>query len=271
MLLALLDAHPEGPGWARSWLTDTLRASLPGYGEDDREHTLRGWSVGAAWGNETLVQSRPLVRTNDIDPIDDLLRTPASCVVAAFSVQSTGAGALVAPPAVKLSRFRRWLGVRVGQVLPQDLASHLRSSLPGFLSRHQVDRGDGELVFLTFLAQLHAAGGLRKTYSEPALIREALSATARAAEIDPPHNLVVSDGRTFAMLHQAGSLVSFEPPPVDDAAPRFGVTPTGVPNRPTNLLLHTEHPPSDAPQHGGERVAEGVFTIDVRSPRSIER
>lgn len=271
VLLALLDAHPDGPAWARPWIADTLQAVLPGYAEGT-DFTLRGWSVGAAWGNETLVQSRPIVRDRSVDPLDDLLRTPASCVLAAFCVQPTHPSSLVAPPVAKLSRFRRWLGVRVGTPLPAEQAAALRSELPGFLSRHQVDRGDGELVFLTFLAELHAAGGLRKTYSEPEIIREALGRSAERLGIDAPHNLMVSDGRTFAMLHDGGALLSFEPPVGQEGSPRrFRVTGESDDQRRTNLLLHADQAPSAAPQHGGERVAPGVLSIDVRRPRSISR
>lgn len=271
VLLALLDAHPDGPAWARPWLEETLRNNLPGYAEGG-DVTLRGWGVGAVWGNETLVQSRPIVRDRAVDPLDDLLRTPASCVLAAFCVQPRNPSSLVAPPATKLSRFRRWLGVRVGTPVPAEHAAVLRRDLPGFLSRHQVDRGDGELVFLSFLAELHAAGGLRKTYSPPDLIRQALQATAEKLQLDPPHNFMVSDGRTFAMLHEGGSLVSFEPPPVAVGQPRrFRVTGEADDTRGTNLLLHGERAAPGTPQHGGERVAPGVFTIDVRRPRTIER
>lgn len=271
VLLALLDGHPDGPGWARPWLSDTLGAVLPGYAEGT-DLTLRGWSVGAAWGNETLVQSRPIVRNRSVDPLDDLLRTPASCVLAAFCVQPKRPFGVVAPPAVKLSRFRRWLGVRVGTLLPAERSSSLRRGLPGFLARHQVDRGDGELVFLSFLAELHAAGGLRKTYSPPELIRQALAASAERLQIEPPHNLMVSDGRTFAMLHDGGALVSYEPPPDQDGQPRrFRVNGEVDETRRTNLLLHSDEAPEAAPQHGGERVAPGVFTIDVRQPRNIAR
>lgn len=271
VLVALLDAHTEGASWARPWLVETLCGNLPGYAEGS-DLTLRGWSVGAAWGNETLVQSRPIVRDRSVDPVDDLLRTPASCVIAAFGVQPANGAGLAAPPVIKLSRFRRWLGVRVGCSLPAERSAALRRDLPGFLERHQVDRSDRELVFLTFLAQLHAAGGLRKTYSPPDLIREALRATVDRLELEPPHNLMVSDGRTFAMLHEGGSLLSFEPP-ITDAQPRqrFRVTGERDDGRRTNLLLHSESDPPEAPQHGGERVAPGPFSIDVRRPRAIER
>lgn len=280
VLLALLDAHPDGAAWARPWLAQTLRANLPGYamaqavaqaGDDaDADVTLRGWSVGAAWGNETLVQSRPIVRNRDVDPLDDLLRTPASCVLAAFNVHSATRDGLVVRPTPALSRFRRWLGVRVGAALPAEHAASLRKDLPGFLDRHQVDRSDGELVFLSFLATLHALGGLRKTYTPPELIREALEAAAQRLELDAAHNFMVSDGRTFAMVHRGGALLSFEPPPA--AAPaRFRVTGQGREGPRTNLLLHSPQAPVTAPQQGGERVAEGVLSIDVRSPRAIER
>lgn len=269
-LLALLDAHPDGAVWARSWLVGTLRANLPGYDDAIRDLTLRGWSVGAAWGNETLVQSRPIVRNRDIDPIDDLLRTPASCVVAAFCVHSAARDGMLAPaPSPALSRYRRWLGVRVGAALPAARAAALRGALPSFLERHQTDRSDGELVFLSFLAQLHELDGLRKTYAPPELIRQALDLTVQRLELDPPHNLMVSDGRTFAMVHQGGALSSFEPPLA--STPRFRIAGQPGDGRRTNLLLLTPQAYEHTPREGGERVAEGVFSIDARTPRIIER
>ena len=112
--------------------------------------------------------------------------------------------------------------------------------------------------------------GLRKTYAPPELIREALGRTAKALELPPPHNLMVSDGRTFAMMHQGGALSSFEPPL--DGAPRFrGVTGQPSDGRRTNLLLLTPQAYEHTPQQGGERVAEGVFSIEARAPRIIER
>ncbi len=269
-LLALLDAHPEGAAWARPWLEQTLRANLPGYEDHARDLTLRGWTVGAAWGAETLVQSRPIVRNRDIDPIDDLLRTPGSCVLAAFCVHSASRDGLVAPHSPALSRFRRWLGVRVGSSLPAAKAAALRQALPSFLERHQIDRSDGELVFLSFLAQLHELGGLRKTYAPPELVRQALDTTVLRLELEPLHNFMVSDGRTFAMSHAGGVLLSFEPPP-QSSPTRFRVTGQTGDGRRTHLLLYTPHPHEQAPQHGGERVAEGVFSIDARTPRAIER
>lgn len=269
VLLALLDAHPDGPVWARPWLTQTLQANLEGYAQDS-ETQLRGWSVGAAWGNETLVQSRPIVRNQDIDLLDDLLRTPASCVIAALSVAAPGMAGLVAPATARLSRFRRWLGVRVGASLAPPTTQALRAELPDFLARHQVDRGDGELVFLSFLSQLHALGGLRKTYSPPEVIRQALLATARRIEISP-HNLMVSDGRTFAMLHDGGALLSFEPPPEQTPRDRFRLSGDLEGEPRTNLLLHVEELPADVPRHGGERIAAGVFSVDLRTPRALTR
>ena len=270
-LLALLDAHPDGAAWARPWLVTSLRANLPGYDDQAGDLTLRGWSVGAAWGNETLVQSRPIVRNRDIDPIDDMLRTPASCVLAAFYVHSAARDGLVAPShSPALSRYRRWLGVRVGPPIVAAQAAALRQGLPGFLERHQTDRSDGELVFLSFLAQLHELDGLQKTYAPPELIRQALQLTAQRLELPSPNNLMVSDGRTFAMVHQGGALSSFEPPHEDNPA-RFRMTGQPGDGRRTNLLLLTPQAYEHTPQQGGERVAEGVFSIEARSPRLIER
>lgn len=274
VLLALLDAHPDGPEWARSWLTETLRAHLPGYGSEssDGDESLRGWSVGAAWGNETLVQSRPIVRGRAVDPVDDLLRTPASCVLAAFGVYSPSRDGLVAPAPVCLSRFRRWLGVRVGSRLDPGHAAALREALPGFLQRHQVDRSDGELSFLTFLALLHEDGGLRKTYSPPEMIRSALARTVERMQLPEPHDMMVSDGRTFAMLHQSGALLSFEPPPgTEPVETGFAVSGQRFGLRRTNLMLHSAQAPDATPRYGGERIGEGVFSLDVRHPRDLER
>ncbi|MCA9711140.1 MAG: hypothetical protein KDK70_35185 [Myxococcales bacterium] len=271
VLLALLDAHPDGAAWARPWLAETLRTNLPGYAEPTGDLTLRGWSVGAAWGNETLVQSRPIVRGRAVDPLDDMLRTPASCVLAAFSLHSASRDGLVAPPTAKLSRVRRWLGVRVGGRLDPAAAAARRQALPGFLERQQVDRSDGELVFLSFLAELHALGGLRKTYAEPEVIRQALAHTAADPELSPPHTMMVSDGRTFAMLHQTGTLLSFEPPPTLTPAAGFRISGQSLDARRTHLLMHTPQPSDEAPHNGGERVADGVFSVDVRRPRDIER
>lgn len=288
VLLALLDTDPDGPSWARPWIEQTLRSNLPGYigpdgGQGPTAEHLRGWSVGATWGAETLVQSRPIVRGRGVDPVDDLLRTPASSVLATFCVTDPSGPGLVAPTPSKLSRFRRWLGVREGAALPPEHAAELRRGLPGFVARHQVDRSDGELVFLRFLSNLHAMGGLGKRYSPPDKIRDALAQTIEQLDelgVEGSHNMMVCDGRTFAMLHRSGTLLSFVPPPPVEPPPsdrrRSGPhaavgSSLRAQRRRTNLLLCSDAPADDAPRAGAERIAPGVLSIDVRDPRALHR
>jgi hypothetical protein len=72
------------------------------------------------------------------------------------------------------------------------------------------------------------------------------------------------------MVHQGGALMSFEPPP-ESVPARFRVAGQPGDGRRTNLLLLTPQAFEHTPLQGGERVAEGVFSIDARTPRVIER
>ena len=271
MLCALLDPSPDGPAWARPWVEDLLATHVmrppEQPGGERHPHGLHGWSVGAVVGNETLVQSRPIVRGRDSDPLDDLLRTATRCVLAAFAPQR-GTGDVAAPPAPAISRFRRWIGVRAEGMLPDELREELRTTLPDFLARSRTERTDDELVFLTFLSQLQRLGGLGAAYDPPERIRDALVALNEQLGEHVPHNAMVSDGRTFGMLHRGGTVLMFEPP---EDLPRPQVRLTGKDAQGASLLLYTPEPMPPEPVPGAERIPEGMFTIETRAPRNLMR
>ena len=272
MLCALLDPSSDGPAWARPWVDKVLHTHViermpePASARGPTRG-LRGWSVGAVVGNETLVQSRPIVRGRDADPLDDLLRTPTRCVIAAF-VPQRAASDVALPPPPRISRFRRWIGVRAEGVLSDDARDDLVRRLPSFLERSRTDRTDGELVFLTFLAHLQQAGGLGAAYDPPERIREALVALDEQLESHAPHNAMVSDGRTFGMLHRGGTLLMFEPP---DDLPRPQVRLTSSEAQRASLLLYSPDSAPAEPIPGAERIADGMFTIETRAPRNLVR
>ncbi len=274
MLCALLDPSPDGPAWARPWVDGVLRQHVVAPLDDTVQapaeggvHGLRGWSVGAVVGNETLVQSRPIVRARDADPLDDLLRTATRCVIAAFAPQRETSD-VASPPAPKISRFRRWIGVRAEAVLTDDLRGELGEKLPAFLARSRTERTDGELVFLTFLAQLQRLGGLGAAYDPPERIRDALVALDEELHGHTPHNAMVSDGRTFGMLHRGGTVLLFEPP---EDLPRPQVRLTSSEAQSASLLLYSPKPAPPVPLPGAERIADGMFTIETRAPRNLLR
>lgn len=265
-LLALLDARPSGPPWPAEWIADVLDQHLHrriAQLADERTAgvRLRGWSVGATVGNETFVQARPTVRDRDLEPVEDVLRNPAHCTIAAFTAASDDEAASGASKPA-LSRFRRWIGVRAEGPLDLDTRRRLRAEVPDFLARGELVGSDGELVFFRFLAALHALGGLGGAYATPELIRRALR-TTEALLGDGPLNLMISDGRTLGVIHRGGTLLAIDPPrppgvrgSADDTKPPRG-----------NLLWFDAGPPSDNPALGAERLAEGIFTIECTRPR----
>jgi hypothetical protein len=264
-LAALLDARPNRPFWGRGWLEQVLARHLPGY--DDRgDASLCGWSVGAVVGNETLVQSRPVLRDRDTDPLDDLLRSSAACIVAAFA--SRDAASLVADPAVvRVARYRRWMGVRDGEELSADQRVAVRAELPDFLARG-AGQSDTELVFLRFLAALHELGALGKAYASREAIRAALRATTERFAAGRL-NLFVSDGRTLGIVHRGGTLLAFEPP--EDQRPSRSWRVGDDASAPAQLFLWKAGPPPEAPDLGAERIAEGVLAVAAARPSLLER
>ena len=265
-LAALLDARPNRPFWGRAWVEQVLTKHLPGFDADPSGDELCGWSVGAALDNETLVQSRPILRDR-ADPVEDLLRTPAGCIVAAFASRAPNMLVSDTASSIRVARYRRWMGVRNGDDLTSDQRSASRADLPDFLAR-AAGSSDTEIVFLRYLAALHELGALGKAYAPHDAIRAALRAVGERFP-DGPANLFVSDGRTLGILHRGGTLLAFEPP--KDVRPsRSWRVDTGEPSAPAMLFLWKAGPPPDAPD-GAERISEGVLTVPVAKPSLLER
>jgi hypothetical protein len=275
-LAALVHAHPEGFNEA-SWLGQMLAQHwsihvAPG---DAAAGRVRAWSVGGVQDNETLVQARPVVRDPRADFLTDLLRAPTHTTLAAYAAVPAGPpgrGDSESPPPLAMTRFQRWIGVHAepqllgGRDADADATrARLRAALPEFLVRSSGGQtGERDLVVLTFLSELHAAGELGKAYAPPAAIRRALHALDERLGHPARFNLMVSDGRTVGVLHRGGQLVSLTPPP----PPRPARAISQPHQRPTaNLLLFDPSPAatSDA------AVPEGVFTVHVRQPGVHER
>jgi len=271
-LLALLDARPSGPAWDHAWLSDMLGEHLLRRvaANVGAPLSLRGWSVGSVVGNETFVQARPIVRDPEVEPVEDLLRTPAPCILAAFNAAPGGDRLGETHTPIRLARFRRWIGVRAEAELDADTRRRLRDEVPDFLGRSQTLGNDGELVFQRFLAALHAAGALGSAYAPPEVVRRALR-TTEALLGDGPVNLMVSDGRTLGVVHRGGTLLLFQPPTVGSTRRALKIEDEARASPRGSLLWFDPGPPAEAPSPKAERIAEGVFTIESLRPRQIGR
>jgi hypothetical protein len=275
-LAALVHAQPEGFNEA-SWLGQMLAQHwsvhlAPGEAATGR---VRAWSVGGVQDNETLVQARPVVRDPRADFLADLLRAPTHTTLAAYAAMpltTAGRADNESPPPLAMTRFQRWIGVHAESQLlggSDDAATasraRLRGALPEFLVRSGgAQAGERELVVLTFLAELHAAGELGKAYAAPAAVRKALHVLDERLGHPARFNLMVSDGRTVGVLHRGGQLVSLTPPP----PPRPARAISQPHPRPTaNLLLFDPNPAAASEA----AVPEGVFTVHVRQPAVHER
>jgi hypothetical protein len=269
-LLALIDARPSGPPLAAAWLGEMLATNLHArIAADGRGPChLRGWSVGAVVGNETFVQARPIARDLATEPVDDLLRTQAPCLIASYHAATDDERFAETHPSIRIARFRRWVGARAETELDAETRRRLREEIPDFLARGQTLGNDGELVFLRFLSALHGLGALGSPFATPEQIRRALR-TTEAMLGGGPVNMMVADGRTVGVVHRGGTLMAISPPaglgaraakPEDDArASRF------------NLLWFDPGAAPEAPPTGAERLAEGVFTIECQRPRTLAR
>jgi hypothetical protein len=270
-LLALVDATPAGPGWARRWVTDILSQHLPGFSPDSGACGLHGWSVGTVVADEPLAQSRPFARTGNIAPLDDLLRVPGRCIIAALDARPANPAPLTTRPGAEVYRFRRWVSLHAPRELPADCAAEMSAELPEFLARGRRERADGELVLLTFVAQLQRVGGLRPAYATPEQIHAALRHVDERLAGLGGHCLMVSDGHTLGVACRGGNLLAFEPPEdVPRATIGLHASPGGPPAK---LLLHL--PPAilspPRPALGAERIADGCLTIDAHRPWRMQR
>ncbi|MBK9754510.1 MAG: hypothetical protein IPO88_13580 [Nannocystis sp.] len=268
-LVALVHAHPEGFREA-TWIGQMLREQWPPYVPpgDAASGRVRAWVVGGVQDNETLVQSRPVVRDPRADFVADLLRAPTQTTLAAYATTPAGSSDNALPPPLAMVRFQRWIGVHAEGELPgpdpEALRARLRGLLPDFLIRSGGPVGDRELAALSFLAILHAAGELGKAYASPAAIRRGLLALDDRLGRPAACNIMVSDGRSVGVLHRGGSLISLTPPP----PPRPARAISQPHLRPTASLLLLDpaarHPAAD-------HLPEGVFTVHVRQPAVHER
>lgn len=270
-LAALLDARPNAPFWGRAWVEDVFARRLDGYRTDSARRLL-GWSVGTVIGPESLVQSRPIVRGPGVDPVEDLLRTPAPCTIAVLC-SGEAVEAAKARELIGVGRFRRWVSAQAGPELPRELRRALRDTLPDFLARDSRRHSDAQLVLLSLLAELHARGQLNQTLAPPEVIRAGLHGLRqRFGDLcgDQGLELFVTDGRTLGILHGRGTLLAFEPPPEQRPARRIRLS-DGSETTPASLILWSDSPAPDQPVAGAERIAPGVLSVQGMQPTLLRR
>ncbi len=261
-LAALVHALPEGVPDA-TWLSAALQRNWSAFSTGG----VRAWSVGGVQDNETLVQSRPVVRDPRADFLADLLRVPTQTTLAAYAALPPGHGDADRPmPAIAMTRFQRWVGVRAEPVLADEARAALTATLPDFLVRSSGGKpSDRELVVFGFLANLHADAGLGKAYATPEQIRRALTALDERLGHPERINLLVCDGRTVGVLHRGGRFVALEPPtptrPRAIAQPQLKAA--GA------VLLFDPTPTSD--ETSATILTPGVFTTSARQPGILER
>lgn len=274
-LIALIESVPEQPCIEPSWLDSQLRVHWSSYAaavpSPDANppvarprDAIESWAVATVSGNETLVQSRPRVRAAGGAFLEDLLRPRTRCTLGAYAATVDGKR----PAAIAVPRYHRWVGFVAGdEASPSaDAARSLCASLPPFLARA---RGQAERdcpLFFAFLGCLHAAGGLGQVYPRSELVREALSTLRNRLEAAAEHtNLMVTDGRSFAMLHQSGYVTrELVGERVDRR--RSGPVLAGrrTPSAATLVLGGAAEPPT-----ADGLVPRGVFSVDVDTPDRV--
>ncbi len=102
-LAALLDAVPQrapsrgdapDPASLQGWVATQLCSLWPQHADELRgQHDtsrIYGWAVGSVVGNETLVQSRPVVRDGAGNFLGDFLRAEARGTLAALAATDKG-------------------------------------------------------------------------------------------------------------------------------------------------------------------------------------
>jgi hypothetical protein len=268
-LVALLEARPVRPFWGRPWLEAVFEDHLPPIAPGDGVRTL-GWSVGAVFGAETLVQSRPIVRGKDVDLVDDLLRANAACTIAALSIGKDDAAA--PRDVVRIGRFRRWIGAMAGPSLPERLRRDMYSELPDFLSRSNGGgKTDAELMLMRVLASLHRNGVFSQAMPPAEAIRRGLAELAAMLPQDETRAMLISDGRTLGLLNRGGTLLSFAPPDALRPTARFRIDGSAPPGLPASLLMWLPSEPSVAPYAGTERIADGIVSAQASHPGDLVR
>lgn len=280
-LAALLDAVPQrapsrddeiDPASLEGWVGGQLSSLWPQHADElagrHAPDRIYGWAVGSVVGNETLVQSRPVVRDGAGTFLGDFLRAEARGTLAAVACTDKGR-----PDGAGIARYHRWVAVTSHFDHIHDdreLREQLTRELPDFLVRARQQQTLTEALLFTFLRQLHVAGELGSAYAAAAEIRSAmLGFDARLLEAGKdPVNLLVFDGRTFAAsLHHGRMWCShFDH---GEKARRSLVHGTA----PATSLIALGEPPGDevAEQFRPLEIGHGVFSVDPRTPRELVR
>ncbi|TPV93639.1 MAG: hypothetical protein B7733_19475 [Myxococcales bacterium FL481] len=280
-LIALIEAVPEQPCIDAAWLDRELRSrwslpacAAPSAAEAAHEAdpnpgpkaTIEAWAVATVSGNETLVQSRPRVVSDSACFLDDLLRPRTRCTIGAYSVAPEGSR----PATIPVPRYHRWVGFATGTgtARASEVARTLCQSLPPFLQRARGQHERDCPLFFAFLGCLHGAGGLGQRYPEPAEVRAALrDLNDQLGEAGSDANLMVTDGRSFAVLHRcrAFALTSLGEPAGRSSRPGSGPVLAGRHTPAASVLILSE---TDA-EPTARRLARGVFSIDLDAPDEV--
>ncbi len=251
-LAALVRARFATPFWAPEFVAQVLEACWAPC--VDR---TRGWSVGCVLGTETLVQSRPMIREPDGRFVEDFLRTPAPCTLAAYVCDRDESQ----PPAPLVHRVGRWIGTAIcGAEID---AEAIVADLPDFIQRERRTREPDEALFLAFLGALHAQGGLRSAYATDEQLSAAL--VALRERVGDAHDLLVHDGRHLGIQNGRGRLAVFRAPPEPGRRARDDAPPAAA------LLTTCDQDFEQAARSGAERIAPGAFLLHPSRPMALAR
>ncbi len=266
-LAAMLEARPDRPFWGHNWVESVFETHLAGYSASGNHlaNRLDGWCVGGCMGAETLVQSRPVARPTD-NAVRDLLRSGARCSLGVFHASKTADPPCAHTP--QTARFQRWMAAVASPPLTEGRRSAVLGGLPQFLARDAIRAPDVQLHLLSVLAKLFAATGFQNAFAQPDAVAKALHEYVAQDPDEAPHALLMSDGRTLAILVREGCLLSSLPPP--DARPATGLLSDPPGFIPASLWLWTPHAPSDPPRDA-ERLGSGLYTVDAADPGTPRR
>ncbi len=230
----------------------------------------QAWTIATVSGNETLVQSRPCVKDGSASFLEDLFRPKTRCTLAAY----TAVPGSTRPPPIRVPRFQRWVGLSTSDPREDaaELADDLCTELPGFLRRAHEQAGEHSSLFFAFLGQLHANGALGSVFPTALRVRHALGALfehfRQAGHHTALPNLMVTDGRTFAMLHGNGH-VSHEIPPQVERPPQSGAVLMGRHVAAASAIVLTAS--TTNPMTDGCSISPGIFSVSADKPRDISR
>ena len=270
--MALLDARTDRPFWGRRWLAEVMGEHVAGLGAAGQStpgtDAMLGWSVVSVLGSQTLVQSRPVLRNADLDPLDDFLRAEAACTIGAYN---TGIKDEAAPrDVVRTARFRRFVAAAAGVSLGEERRRAVLDLLPPFLRRDAYGKTDTDLLLLRVLARLHEQGDFTQALPDPEAVRAAMTSLRPLIQTDGPFAIFLGSARTVAVMHEGGSLFAFEPPEaIRPTTRRFSNR--GQEGSPASVLLWTAAPDPPTPIAGAERITAGIVSAETQTPTAICR